>query len=241
MNLLRVILGTNHIVLMEDNSLHLCYKCKEQKLLSDFYKNKRKGRQSFCKTCTKTCVRNKTPLKKRLPSNDIGRTCTKCLEFKPWDKFAKDHSCRNGYKSMCKICRNNYEVRIFHGNPERKLKQYSRSKLYNQNNPELVKMWRKKHQFSEHKRKGIDINHEKFEQLSESQNYRCAICGGVEIINGKTIRLSVDHCHKTNQVRGLLCGNCNRGIGLLKDDPELLIRAVAYLRKAVKKNEYDNN
>lgn len=63
------------------------------------------------------------------------------------------------------------------------------------------------------------------------QKHVCYICGGVEIIKGKKIGLSVDHCHKTLKVRGLLCGNCNRGLGLLQDNPDFLRKAADYIEK----------
>ena len=44
-------------------------------------------------------------------------------------------------------------------------------------------------------------------------------------------RLSVDHNHVTSKVRGLLCNNCNRGIGNFKDKKELLLKAISYLDK----------
>lgn len=50
----------------------------------------------------------------------------------------------------------------------------------------------------------------------------CVICGSTE-------ELVVDHCHKTNVVRGMLCNHCNRGLGHFKDDPELLEFARIYL------------
>lgn len=50
-------------------------------------------------------------------------------------------------------------------------------------------------------------------------------------------RLFVDHCHKTNKIRGLLCINCNNGLGAFKDNVFSLNRAIQYL----KENNGDNN
>lgn len=44
--------------------------------------------------------------------------------------------------------------------------------------------------------------------------------------------LAVDHCHQTRKLRGLLCGSCNRGIGLLGDSVERMEAALSYLKKA---------
>lgn len=63
------------------------------------------------------------------------------------------------------------------------------------------------------------------------QDGKCAICQQPEtaIIHGKPISLSVDHCHDKGHARGLLCSDCNRAIGMLKDDPEILRAAIRYL------------
>ena len=45
----------------------------------------------------------------------------------------------------------------------------------------------------------------------------------------RTENLNVDHCHKTNEIRGVLCTRCNLGIGYFKDDPMLLKKAIKYL------------
>lgn len=70
-----------------------------------------------------------------------------------------------------------------------------------------------------------------FDAMLEAQGGRCAICRTDKAFSGggDGRRLAIDHCHSTGIVRGLLCGNCNRMLGLVKDDPEALRRAAAYL------------
>lgn len=68
----------------------------------------------------------------------------------------------------------------------------------------------------------------KYNAMLEVQGGCCAICGKTPEENER--KLSVDHDHATGEVRGLLCSNCNRGIGLLQDSPELCELAVLYLK-----------
>lgn len=86
--------------------------------------------------------------------------------------------------------------------------------------------------YSENRRKwnlftkyGISV--EQYEELLLRQGGVCKICGN-ECSSGR--RLSVDHCHETGRVRGLLCVNCNHGVGKFNDDPERLEAAARYLR-----------
>lgn len=74
------------------------------------------------------------------------------------------------------------------------------------------------------------ITEAEFNSLLESQNKSCAICGSSEA--GGRGDWHVDHCHKTNKIRGLLCHHCNTGLGLFRDSPELLILAAEYLRES---------
>jgi len=73
-----------------------------------------------------------------------------------------------------------------------------------------------------------------YAQLFAAQKGVCAICGSQ---NGYSVggRLVVDHDHKLDMARGLLCHQCNTGIGCLKDSPELLQKAIKYLRKYLRK------
>lgn len=75
-----------------------------------------------------------------------------------------------------------------------------------------------------YRRYGIDPGF--YDYLLDQQNGRCAICGALP---GRR-RLSVDHDHVTGKVRALLCGNCNRGLGYFQDSPEILAKAIEYLR-----------
>jgi hypothetical protein len=73
-----------------------------------------------------------------------------------------------------------------------------------------------------------------FQVLLQVQHGRCAICGATEghrSCRGKVCRLAVDHDHETGKVRGLLCNNCNRGLGRFKDSVENLEAALRYLQR----------
>ena len=74
---------------------------------------------------------------------------------------------------------------------------------------------------------GITVT--EYERLFNEQNGVCAIC---QKDNG-LIALCIDHDHNTNEVRGLLCNLCNRGIGLFNDNPDLLNKAKLYVIKGV--------
>lgn len=62
------------------------------------------------------------------------------------------------------------------------------------------------------------------EQITEMKKAGCELCGTQE-------NLHIDHNHNTNEIRGVLCTNCNRGLGHFKDSPELLEKAKEYLEK----------
>lgn len=77
-------------------------------------------------------------------------------------------------------------------------------------------------------RNNYGITIEDYDNLLVSQSNRCAICN-TDKPTGKWKVFAVDHCHTTGNVRGLLCNECNRGMGLLGDNPERLRLAAEYL------------
>jgi len=78
-------------------------------------------------------------------------------------------------------------------------------------------------------KKGYGINLNIFNNLLEKQNNKCEIC---QIEFNNPSEGFVDHDHKTGKIRGLLCNSCNRGIGLLKDNVNVLLRAVKYIKNS---------
>lgn len=92
-----------------------------------------------------------------------------------------------------------------------------------ENNPEVKEKMRataKRH----HLFKNYGMTQEDYDEMLVSQNYSCAICG-----DSPPYTLNVDHCHTTGVVRGLLCWECNIGIGKFKDDTNLLLKTIEYL------------
>lgn len=104
--------------------------------------------------------------------------------------------------------------------------RYKTDEVYRNEVKSKVKEWvnadprRKKRQRL--RKYGLTI--EQFDAMRDGQRHVCAICGL------KPNRFHVDHCHTRGQVRGLLCNNCNLGLGKFRDSIETLERAILYLR-----------
>jgi hypothetical protein len=77
------------------------------------------------------------------------------------------------------------------------------------------------------------ITIDRYQELVKEQENKCGICGLEETCkdpkHDRVRRLSIDHCHRTGNVRGLLCHSCNTAIGKFKDDIELLHKAIRYI------------
>jgi len=135
------------------------------------------------------------------------KTCSKCKEEKDYNAFSKNRLSKDGYQSECKSCKNAY------GKKHRKDKgsQFIRAKRLE---------------------KDFSISIEEYNIIFIEQHGVCSICNKAETrLNnkGQPHYLAVDHNHNTGEVRGLLCSACNRGLGLLGDNPRLLKSALNYL------------
>lgn len=80
------------------------------------------------------------------------------------------------------------------------------------------------------------ITPQDYTDLLRAQGGRCAICGSSSP-NDRRGHFHVDHCHTSKEIRGLLCQPCNMGLGLFKDSPEVLEKAIGYLKNSLSKKE----
>ena len=83
-----------------------------------------------------------------------------------------------------------------------------------------------------HYRRSYGMSLSQVEELLASQNGACALClRDLPSLRAFGRQASVDHCHATGRVRGVLCRGCNLGLGNFREDPEALLRAIEYLRR----------
>ncbi len=83
-----------------------------------------------------------------------------------------------------------------------------------------------------HLKRKFNLSREVYQKMLDEQCDRCKICGS-DKPRGRYDNFSVDHDHKTGEIRGLLCSFCNTGIGQFQDDPSLLRKAAKYLESFI--------
>lgn len=145
---------------------------------------------------------------------NCSKTCIACGEMKPLNMYSKNAASRDGHIGTCKKCK-------------AKQQRERRAKAKASGAPTEKAIKDAKRRRNNHLKISYGIDESVYKKMYEEQHGVCAICKQPESIEGR--RLCVDHSHITGDVRGLLCSNCNRGIGLLKDSPELLRNAFYYL------------
>ncbi len=132
------------------------------------------------------------------------KICSKCKKKKHEIEFDKDKHTKSGFRSHCKTCR----------------------KLYKTNNKIEISYYNKVYRFNR-LIKEFSITKDDYNKLFEEQKGNCAICGRHQ--SEFKMALSIDHDHTTGRIRGLLCHICNTGLGMFKDQKDLLEKAIKYL------------
>ena len=150
------------------------------------------------------------------------KQCKACKQEKPISEFYAHKSTKDRLISICKACHSEKSKKR-RETPENK----ERSRL-------ATERWRKnpknKRSYLSSKYKArYGITLDEYENMLDSQDNKCFICEEEAGYNNKP--LYVDHCHSTNKVRKLLCQHCNSGLGMFKDNPELLSKAAEYVKQ----------
>ena|SRR5437762_309411 len=131
------------------------------------------------------------------------KRCGKCGVFKPLEQYGPSWHRKDHLQNWCAPCRSEAQ------------------RARKARNPNFIHMQRRQ----DIRRYGISTG--EYDYLLSQQQGGCAICGKK---CGTRSRLSIDHDHATNKVRGLLCMMCNAAIGGLQENPILLEIAAVYLR-----------
>ena len=137
------------------------------------------------------------------------KQCVTCSAIKPLTEFYKHVSCKDGLQKRCKPC-------------SKAANKKSKQRLGQEH------LDRQQHQIQLRRRYNMTI--EQYDELYKKQDGKCAICHTDTCSTGR--RLSVDHCHTTGKIRGLLCAHCNTALGKFNDDIERIQRAINYLQSA---------
>lgn len=215
-----------------------CPKCGGIKPLSEFGQSKytSNGFSVYCRDCMAAAARERraTPEGKRahyestlkwianLPDAERAeglKTCPKCGVQKPFDQYPKNKRNKHGIGTYCCTCSAEI-VREHRATPEGQKAHRAASKRWREEN-------RDRHA-DNHAKWLYGIEHGTYADMLAKQNGRCAICGTDEPGNGVR-RFHIDHCHSSKKVRGLLCDQCNRGLGIFRDSVKLLSSAIDYL------------
>ena len=230
-----------------------CSVCKETKPIDEFF-DKGKGKDARCKVCRLAYNRKRyaetvAPHTKNYTYGNIeSKVCSICHVKKPVSEFNLHHAKTKGeskYRSECKICQTIYRKenaykykegqRLYNIQNAEKIKKRRDEYRSNLDNREKAREYAKEYQRNNPQRqrdrtlKQYGITQQDYDTMLESQNFGCAICGTKK--NGRKKNFVVDHDHKTGVVRGLLCTQCNAGLGNYKDNPESIRRAIEYLNK----------
>jgi hypothetical protein len=148
------------------------------------------------------------------------KQCRRCKQNKLENSFRK--ASWGGLQSWCKECESEYQRAIYASDPK---KQRLRRANYVSKYRDRYNASRRENRYeiyiSECSRK-YKAPKEVIRHVLEKG--KCDICGSAN-------RLSIDHCHKIDQVRGLLCDDCNNLLGRAKDSIQTLKNAIKYLRK----------
>lgn len=236
------------------NETKRCSRCKVERPVEEFarIKHYRDGLDCWCKGCRKGYRKGRkanTPEdlaarqadqkaeKNRQEAEARGNeVCSRCGKEQPLSEFAKDPRGKDGRSPRCRSCTRAYARAWIHTQTGKEARaRYQQTPKYQESmkrsrgkwqdaNPGKMAESRRKWQL----RKKFDLGVDEFNRMVAARGGNCDCCG--KKVQG-TMHVDHDHSAPDNPIRGLLCKQCNTGIGLLGDDVAGLERALAYLRR----------
>ncbi len=199
-----------------------CTKCAEIKPLTEFSKAPRGkyGRKASCKACdasrhVDTYVpkpgNEEAKRARYTKKQSTSKRCGKCDVIKDSTEFSVSRQGKYGpiLKSVCRRCHTARQRAWAQLAPDGSITNERRLKL----------------------KSTYGISVEQYAALLIEQGGGCAACGSTKRVSRKGVELElpVDHCHETGRIRGILCNECNRVVGLLGDSVHSIQRAIDYL------------
>jgi hypothetical protein len=164
---------------------------------------------------------------------NLEKVCARCGIEKPLEVYNKDKSHPDGKHPYCRSCRTECN----------RLRRNSNPILFNEKARMACHKWNEKnprykrnyYALTRYGISGIELT-AYAKKMTNEQNNKCAICGITGTVIGLTaekniIRLIIDHNHKTNKLRGLLCDSCNRALGCVKENKDIIKSLLLYIEK----------
>lgn len=172
-------------------------------------KNSRLVLQNYCKTCKKIRI-YKTIQGWIRGSDKPCRSCSNSISRGGTGSVLPINGKKSCFKCKLKL-------------PLENFKRYSSGRYHsycNSCSDIEFKKW-----FSVNKFQKYGISKKDYKEMRKKQNQRCFIC------NEKCKELVIDHCHKTGEIRKLLCRRCNSSLGFIKENVNILRNMISYLEK----------
>lgn len=140
------------------------------------------------------------------------KLCIECQEYKTYESFHKKTTAKDGLQSKCKLCNSNS------------------AREWQKENPDRFKISWKKHSYGSEARlkkraRVYGLTKEELKSMLDAAGGICDICR-----QPPRRWLVVDHCHIKGNVRGILCEDCNFGLGVFRDNIKYLENAIEYLK-----------
>lgn len=198
--------------------MRLCKSCKVPLVEENWKTYNAKSRYYCCNECAKekwrkankkriensTGIKNHSRLGKPINKQGIEKRCLSCEVI-----LSPENSIPSALKNsvyLCKPCMN------------KKSKRWKKDTRYFSNGG-----------WNRYLKKKYNLTVDQWEDMLSKQKGKCAICN-VHFLDIKE-KLNVDHCHTTGKVRALLCSSCNKMLGNAKDNQDILLKSIEYLKE----------